>query len=276
MDTRKAKGDLIMKISVLMGSPRKKDGYAICKAVESNMNLNDQYTFDYIYLNDYAITSCKGCSLCFEKGEEFCPIKDDLPLVVEQLKKSDGIIFVAPVYACQIPGNFKMIIDRMAYLFHRPELIGIPAITLVTTAGGGIKPTQDYLKLVATGFGCNLVGKLSVMSSIFFEKNKYFNKKYSIKKSNEILKLSQRFSKSLINKQLPTPSYYDLYMFNGLKSKTLMSEVDKSYWNDKGWLNSKYYYATKLSLGKKLFCNLMNSLIKIIFNYYTKMASAQE
>ncbi|MCY6483963.1 NAD(P)H-dependent oxidoreductase [Clostridium aestuarii] len=34
------------------------------------------------------------------------------------LIKADGIIFASPVYACQITGAFKRVIERFSYLFH--------------------------------------------------------------------------------------------------------------------------------------------------------------
>ena len=259
-----------MKITVLMGSPRKKDGYTVCKKIEESIATNSEITFNYIHLKDYIIEECKGCGLCFRKGEDFCPIKDDINKIIEQLKESDGIIFVAPVYACQIPGSFKKVIDRMAYLFHRPELIGKPALTIVTTDGGGIKPTLDYLRLTAVGFGCNIVGQSSVISSIYFENSTYYNEKYCQKKNLELQKLAQSFLKTIVKNKPPKPTYYDIYMFNGLKSKTIMSEIDNKFWKEKGWLDSPYYYPTSMGLGKIAFGFILSSFINLIINFYTK------
>lgn len=42
-------------------------------------------------------------------------------------------------------------------------------MTILTTAGGGIKATNRYLKLVAQGWGCQLVGQLQVACTRYFD-----------------------------------------------------------------------------------------------------------
>lgn len=253
-----------------MGSPRKKDGYNICKVIEENMTQKGHITFEYVQLKDLNIEECRGCCLCLQKGEDYCPIRDDIKMVRAKLNDSDGIIFNSPVYAQQITGSFKKVIDRLAYLFHRPELIGKPAITLVTTDGGGQGVTQKYLKMTAGGWGCNLVNQVTVISQMFFKEKELYNEKYKIKKEKELKNISDAFYRTVKMKKLPRPSYYDIYMFNGLKSKTYMSEVDYNYWENKGWLNSNYYYKTKISIGKKFFGYMIDSMIRLMWNKMQK------
>jgi hypothetical protein len=33
---------------------------------------------EIVRLSDYRIEACRGCKVCFEKGEAYCPLKDDL------------------------------------------------------------------------------------------------------------------------------------------------------------------------------------------------------
>ncbi|MCY6959895.1 flavodoxin family protein [Clostridium brassicae] len=260
-----------MNILILMGSPRKKDGYSVCKLIENKINERNQRNqtkFEYVYLKSLNIEDCRGCSLCFHKGENYCPIEDDLKTIKQKLINADGIIFVSPVYACQITGSFKRMIERFSYLFHRPELVGKPALTIVTTAGGGQKAVTKYLKMTACGWGCNLTGSIEIISPMFFKEdgnNRLFKKKYFDKKYKNIEKLTTNFYETIQSKRLPVPGFYEIYMFNGLRSKTYTSMLDYKYWDSKGWLDSTYYYDINISKVKKLFGSFINKIIKYMW-----------
>lgn len=255
------------KIVVLLGSPRKKDGYAVCQILEEKMKRKGEVSFEYIHVSHLNIQECKGCELCLIKGENFCPLEDDLNSVRQKLQKADGIIFNSPVYACHITGSLKKTVDRLSYLFHRPELIGKPALTLVTTAGGGIKDTKKYLKMIAVGWGCYFIGSIEVVASQFFEKrwvSSFFSPGYVTKMNKELEQKAESFYEAMESDYLPVPKLYDIYMFSGLKSKTYTSKADYTYWKDRGWLEAAYYYKTPMGPLKRLFGWMMDELIKSI------------
>ena len=259
-----------MKVVVLMGSPRKKDGFKVCEKIKERLmnHLGDCLEFEYIMLSKLHIEECRGCEQCITKGEQYCPIKDDLQQVVEKLIGADGVILVSPVYACQVSATFKKVIDRLSYLFHRPELIGKPTITVLTTAGGGIKATKSYLKLVADGWACHLIGQLSIVSTRYFEGRwgcMANDIKYKQKIDGQIDRLAMQLGVSIqerVEGKKVKPNLYDVFMFNALKSKTYTSKADYIYWEEKGWLSQSYYYETKLPLGSKLIGKLMNEMVK--------------
>lgn len=258
-----------MKVLVLMGSPRKGDGYNICKLIEDEMDNGTGFEFEYVYLKDLNVEDCRGCDLCFQKGEGYCPIQDDIYNLKQKIIEADGIIFTSPVYAYQVTGSFKRVVDRLSYLFHRPEIVGKPAITLVTTGGGGHKQVTKYLKMIACGWGCNLVGTIEVISPMFFDKKanySIYSRNYYNKVYRKISNVIREFSNVVKSKELPVPGFYEIYMFNGLRSKTYTSRVDYKYWEKKGWLDSLYYYDTDISPIKKLFGYTMNRIIKHMWN----------
>ena len=250
-----------MNIVVFNGSPRMKDGYRITKKIHEQMNMLKKVDLEYINIKEFEVKECIGCMQCFERGENLCPLKDDVLMIKEKLIKADGIIFISPVYACQITGTMKRVIDRMSFMFHRPELVGKPAINIVTTGGGGQNPTQKYLKLTACGWGCNLVGNLSVVSPLYFENSEYFSPNYFNKINKQIDKLTDEFYKSILSPKNPVPTFYDLFMFHGLKSKTFISKADYDFWKEKGWLKGSYYYETRLNPLKWLFGVIMDYMI---------------
>ncbi len=252
-----------MKIAVIMGSPRKRDSYSICEELAQFMSGAE---FDYIFLKDYKIEACKGCDLCFKKSETLCPCKDDLELIKEKLLTADGIIFAAPVYAYQVSGLLKILIDRLSFWFHRQELVGKPAAYVVTSGGGGHKEVAKYLKMTASGWGCQLVGGVSIASPFYFKSTETasilaFNEKYYHTQSKAVQKLAAELSHAITNHSPYMPSYYDLFLFNGLRTKTVTSTADYAFWKQRGWLESDYFYEVKLSLGKKVFGRLMKGLI---------------
>ena len=256
------------KIIILSGSPRKKDGYRLIQSIGEKLNKKGKVELEYIKLSDLKVNNCVGCMKCFDKGEEYCPFKDDISDVVNKLISCDGIIFLSPVYALSITGVMKKVIDRMSYMFHRPELVAKPSITIVTTGGGGIKPTQEYLKLVGRGFGCNLLGELSVISPLYYSESSLYNQKYFNKVSKKLDILVEKLYDGIYCDKKPEPSYKDLYMFHGLRSKTYLSKADYEYWNTKGWLKSKYYYDVRLNPCKLLFGSLLDVLIRVMIKKY--------
>jgi len=257
-----------MKIIVLMGSPRKKDSYNVCKLIGVKLRKSCTVEFEYIFLNDYVIEDCKGCNMCFKKSENLCPCKDDLNQIKEKLLNADGIVFATPVYAYQVPAPLKRVIDRLSYLFHRQELIGKPALTVVTSDGGGHKQVSKYLKMTVCGWGCNLVGAINIISPMFFEnKNENsawgYNKSYHRTNTEKIERVAESFRKIIVKNTPATPTFYDIFMFNCLRSKTFTSQADYNFWKEKGWLNSNYFYNAHINLLKRGFGSILKSIVNL-------------
>lgn len=255
-----------MKIAVLMGSPRKKDSYQICRLVEKSFSKPSGVEFEFLFLRDFFVEDCRGCDQCFQKGEQFCPCKDELPAIKDALLNADGIIFASPVYACQITGLMKRTLDRLSYLFHRQEFVGKPALTVVTTGGGGLRPAGKYLKMTACGWGCNLVGEIHIKSPLFFKsKNQTsawgYNEKYHGARLARIEKVTRRFEAAAMSVRPKLPTFYDIFMFQCLRSKTYVSKADHGFWREKGWLEADYFYPVKLGASKTAFSRIMKAYV---------------
>lgn len=50
-----------------------------------------------------------------DKGEEFCPLKDDRDILIEKMVNSGGIIFASPNYFFQVSAFMKIFLDRIAF-----------------------------------------------------------------------------------------------------------------------------------------------------------------
>ena len=72
--------------------------------------LETAYTVRKICIDDYDIKFCKGCRTCHKTAT--CVQNDDVVTVLEQYDWADIIISVSPSYWADIPGQFKVFIDR--------------------------------------------------------------------------------------------------------------------------------------------------------------------
>ena len=113
-----------MKITAFVGSARKKHTYRATEQFMNNLQLLGDIEYEIITLSDYHLEVCKGCKLCLDKGEEFCPLKDDRDKLIEKMNHSDGIVFASPNYSFNMSGLMKIFLDRLGFAFHRPRFFG--------------------------------------------------------------------------------------------------------------------------------------------------------
>jgi multimeric flavodoxin WrbA len=113
-----------MKISCLLGSPRKNSNSAAIAArfAETAAGLGAQT--ESIVLNNLAYRGCQACMAC-KTGSEACVLKDDLSRVLESLKEADVVVMALPVYCSDVPGQFKCFLDR-TYSYMKPNYLSDP------------------------------------------------------------------------------------------------------------------------------------------------------
>jgi len=73
-------------------------------------NLKDKYTVRLICIGDYSFGFCKGCRSCHTTAR--CIQHDDIDKIINEYEWADIIVSVAPSYWADIPGQFKVFIDR--------------------------------------------------------------------------------------------------------------------------------------------------------------------
>ena len=154
-----------MKIMTIMGSPHKGNSLEITQRIESKLEQFGDVEFEYIHLKDVNLRPCKGCFVCFIKGEDRCPLKDDKERISQKIEEADGVIFVSPVYSMHVSYLLKQFIDRFAYNFHRPRYFGKYAITVAVAGNVGLKETLEYLENCATTWGFDVVDQLGYLAA---------------------------------------------------------------------------------------------------------------
>ena len=90
------------KITAFVGSARKKHTHAAVRQLTEHLKSFGDIECEIVHLADHHIELCLGCKLCFEKGEEACPHKDDRGVLVEKMMESDGVVFASPSYMFQV------------------------------------------------------------------------------------------------------------------------------------------------------------------------------
>lgn len=244
-------GTQIKKITVFIGSPRKQETYlAVQKFVES-LKTYIEIDCEYVFLKDFTLNNCLGCGLCFEKGEEFCPLHDDRDLLLEKINNSDGIIFATPNYSLQVTALMKNLLDRLAFVFHRPRFFGKSFIAIVTQGIYGGDKIVKYLENVGGFWGFNVVK--GCLLTVYSQKTASEHKKVS----QEIKKASTRFCMELTRTMPAKPTFFRLMMFRFVRTSYMLMdesifERDYRYYKENGWFESDYYYPISLGFIRRL------------------------
>ena len=250
-----------MKILTIIGSPRKKgNSYRAARKLELEMKSKGDYEFEYLFLKDAHLETCKGCFNCLSRGIEFCPLKDDLGMIQEKMDKADGLVMVSPVYVMHVTSLAKNFIDRLAYLCHRPEYHGKMALVLSTTGGIGAKETLNYMETILQSWGYQVNGKCGLVTAPWSPTE-------GLKKKNEknLQKSAEKFHKSLkaIEKN-PGKLKVGFMDYMGFKIFQTVSENSKDYLpaDYQFYQNKEYYTTNRIGLPTRI---LSKVVLKVVF-----------
>jgi len=239
-----------MKVTAFIGSGRKRHSYYASEKFLQNLQALGNVEYELVRLSDYNLGTCKGCRVCFDKGEEFCPFKDDRDALIEKIENSDGIIFTSPNYSFQVSALMKIFLDRLAFVFHRPRFFGKTFTCIVAQGIGRGGKIVKYLNFIGKGFGFNVVKGCCIKTlEPMTEEGK--NKIEKI-----LARQSKKFYAQLVKKEFPSPSLWWLMVFR--MGRTSMHKMlnedwrDFTYYRDHGWFDSDYFYPVKLNPLKKL------------------------
>jgi multimeric flavodoxin WrbA len=78
------------------------------------------------------IGGCRGCEHCF-KHKGVCIQKDDMPPILDELRKADALVLTSPVYYFGVSAQLKLAIDRFFALLE--EGMNVKRAALLMTCG---------------------------------------------------------------------------------------------------------------------------------------------
>lgn len=237
------------RVTAFVGSARKKHTYEAVVQFLSHLQSMGEIETEIVRLHDYRLEYCQGCKVCFTKGEEHCPLKDDRDLLIEKMMASDGVVFASPNYSFQLSGIMKTFLDRLGFVMHRPCFFGKTFTSIVTQGVGLGGKIVDYLD-----FAAKCVGYTTV-KGICFTALEPMTQRERQKLDQILARHARRYHASLERPGYPAPS---LLMLMGFRmSRTSMglelddSSRDYQYFAEKGWFESDYFYPTRLGPLKK-------------------------
>ena len=168
-----------------------------------------------------------------------CPLEDDMHQLIDKIIDCDGVIISSPVYMSNVTGTLKIFIDRLCHWYHRPQLVGLPEMSVVTTAGGSLNYVQKYIEKVAMTIGLHPTDRISK----------------TIRELEEgvTLKDIDSFIWHLYNKRDEyKPSLKQIINYNVQKVLAMnVLEEDRKYWEQRGWDQAPFYYDCHISFWKK-------------------------
>ncbi|MHA2224572.1 MAG: flavodoxin family protein [Candidatus Hodarchaeales archaeon] len=254
-----------MNILIILGARKNGNTYSTSFTMIQEMKKLGSVNSEFLFLRDYELKFCLGCRTCFDKGEASCPRKDDLLSIVDKIKKADGVIFASPVFVSDVSGEMKTLIDRMAYLTHRPTFFDKCSFIVTTTYAAGNKHARDTLGAATFAWGFHHVSSLGL-------KIPTVNGSPDLTKHHkQIKKAAKKFYTAIDKQQFKSPSFLSLAVFkvqqHANSNPKYKETLDYSYWKTNGYSNPErhFFVDVKANWIKRITANLMGRIILKIY-----------
>ncbi len=223
---------------------------------------DEPLAFETLYLGHMDLQPCRGCRTCFDRGEDKCPLKDDLLPIKAKMDAADAIILACPIYVNDINGIAKNWMDRLAFVCHRPALAGKCAYLVATV---GDSPTNHALRTMEVGirtWGFHIVGKAGYkMGALLAEDEARRRYQEKATASAEVL------YNAVAQRRAERPSFLSLMTFKiqqiAWQKVAERDSLDYHYWHDQGWLDARreFYIPHRASRLKVTLARLTGSAI---------------
>lgn len=233
-----------MKILSLLGSHRKRGNtgriLGLLRSALEQTASRDQEALEWktLVLSELDIRPCRGCRRCFDKGEEHCPNRDDLLALRDEIAKSDGVILGSPVYVNDVSGTTKTVIDRLAFICHRPQFMKTPFLLLATTGETSYRHTLRSLQSAAISWGAPIAG------SFGFEAGALAREEEIGLHASRAAAAARMLYDVVRRQRTESPSLLSLMVFAIQQrawrrhfAANARRTVDYQYWNNSGWLD---------------------------------------
>jgi multimeric flavodoxin WrbA len=229
----------VRKILALIGSHRKTGNTTrIVQMIEARMQvLAAQHAtaleFETLNLGDLDVRPCRGCRACFDRGENACPLKDDIPLIRAKMDAADGLLLAGPVYVDDVSGLVKTWMDRLAYLCHRPAMGGKCAYPLATVGGSTTGHALRTMNAALLTWGYHLVGRAGLKMGALASAEELPRYQPAADKAAE------KLFHAVAQQQALNPTFVSLMAFKIQQlawQREPPGSCDYTYWQAQGWL----------------------------------------
>ncbi len=244
------------KVVAFVGSARNRLTHGAVRLFLERLQEQGAVDWEIVGLGECNLGTCRGCKLCFEKGEEFCPLKDDRDALIAKMEAADGVVFATPNYMFQVSALMKIFIDRLGFCGHRPRFFGKTFTSIVGQGIFGGGKIVKYLDFVGACLGFNVVRGSCVTACEPMTEGEARGIETTIARH------ARRFHKGLQRPAFPVPSLLMLMGFRlgrtKMKIELDMHNRDFRHYAEKGWFESDYFYSVRLGLVRKLVGSLFD------------------
>ena len=127
---------------------------AIVQTVSRQLSAGN--TVKCVCIDDYSVNLCRGCRKCHAAAE--CFQKDDVSALMNEFEWAEKIVCVSPSYWADVPGQFKVFIDRCTPWCntHEPHArlsSGKKGYTVALRTGPGMAECQRIIATVEHFYG---------------------------------------------------------------------------------------------------------------------------
>ncbi len=212
------------------------------------------------------LKACMRCRVCFDKGEQNCPLKDELLPLWERMHAADGYVIASPVYVEDVNGVMKNWIDRMAFTSHRPAFFGKRALLFTTS---GIGSSNHALNTMSTAFGTwgiKVTQRMRFRLGALSEPDEI-----RLRYGDAINRTASQYLNAL-QQQHFTPSFYSLLAFTvqqayWRKHERERDTYDSLFWQEQGWLfaGRRYYDRSMERSFRALVARQVGKIVALFF-----------
>lgn len=233
-----------MKILVLVGSHRRNGNTdQLTGLIKEHLQKEGQHhqvplEVETIYLGQQHLQFCRGCRICYDRGEEHCPAKDDLLDIKAKMLAADGLLLASPVYVDDVSGMVKNWIDRLCHLCHRPQFAGKVAYVVATTGGSRTGKTLETMRMALNTWGYHIAGQSGYAMGALM-KSEETRAQFDAKAARAAKCLFDAIHQASYR----APSFFGLMMFKiqqmSWKAGGLPDSLDYQHWERQGWFDPK-------------------------------------
>jgi len=228
-----------VKILVCVGSYRKNGNTArVVELIAGQLRAeaarqHERLEIETVYLGQQDIRPCRGCRLCFDRGEERCPLKDYVLTIKRKMKEADGIIIASPVYVNDVSGTVKNWLDRLAHVCHRPEFAGKCTYLVATVGNGPTRHALRTLSMALSSWGFHVVGQRGFKTGAWMKPDEL-----TARYQEQTGRIAHSLFQAIRNQRFGRPSFVALMTFKIQQrywQRAMEASLDYAYWQSHGW-----------------------------------------
>lgn len=227
-----------MKIVVVNGQNHKGSTYHIGKLLVDH--IKGEKEIQEFFLPKDLNHFCLGCYNCIDDNTK-CPFYEEKNRIMQKIEEADLLIFTTPNYCMAPSAPLKSFMDLTFtyWVIHRVRecMLNKKAVVISTTAGAGANQAIKPVKRMLFYWGVPWIKTYGLGVQAMNWDGIATKKKAKIEK--HVTKLAGQISK---NKKTHVSFKFKM-LFNMMrkmeKAHMGSGEVERKYWEDKGWLGKK-------------------------------------